>query len=536
MELKARLEQGISRYLYIGGVALFLVLTCNSSFFVQHSEIYPWVSHWGFNISVALLNTALIMLMMTVFNWLLPLRFVAILFLFISAGGSYFADTYGVVIDTGMLTNALQTNTSEALDLLNMGMLWHFFLLAVLPGIGVAYCPVKKTGTWDRPRQLVIMMTASPVVMTLMILTYSDSYANFFRQHKHIRYYANPLYPVYSAIRLTTQQWDQEGEHEYVPVSGNVHSLAFTQPRLTIMVVGETVRADHLSLNGYYHNTMPRMAAESRLVNFSNVTACGTSTAVSVPCMFSLYDRDEFDLDSASYTENVLDVLSKAGVSVLWRDNNSSSKGVADRLPFEDFRTDRTNPECDTECRDGGMLSGLDSVVQSAKGDVLVVLHQMGNHGPAYYKRYPAEFDVFQPACQTAELSRCTEEEINNAYDNALRYTDHFLGRVIDFLKLQQPEFAVSMLYVSDHGESLGENGLYLHGMPYTFAPKNQLKVPVLLWAADPSPIDLTHTKGLADNEISHDGVAPTLLLMFGVEAQLPEGHAMSRPFVALKP
>ena len=115
----------------------------------------------------------------------------------------------------------------------------------------------------------------------------------------------------------------------------------------------------------------------------------------------------------------------------------------------------------------------------------------MGNHGPAYFKRYPKEFEKFKPACQTAELSECSDEEIGNAYDNAILYTDYFLSQVVQLLKQNEQKFEASMLYISDHGESLGENNLYLHGMPYMLAPSEQTDVPVIVWAGKTSDIDI---------------------------------------------
>src|SRR5690606_4311384 len=163
------------------------------------------------------------------------------------------------------------------------------------------------------------------------------------------------------------------------------------------------------------------------------------------------------------------------GVNVVWRDNNSSSNGVADRVTFEDFKTSTTNPNCDSECRDIGMLDDFDKLVKPdahTKGsnkaspiarDTLILLHQMGNHGPAYFKRYPEAFEEFKPVCMTNELSKCDNQSVINGYDNAIRYTDYFLHNVIDTLKAYEQDYDVVMVYISDHGESLGENNIYLH-------------------------------------------------------------------------
>jgi lipid A ethanolaminephosphotransferase len=203
---------------------------------------------------------------------------------------------------------------------------------------------------------------------------------------------------------------------------------------------------------------------------------------------------------------------------VLWRDNNSSSKGVAERVAFEDFRSPEVNPECDIECRDVGMLNDLQAYIDAQDSDILIVLHQMGNHGPAYYKRYPSEFEKFTPTCKSEELSSCTDAEIGNSYDNAILYTDYFLSQVIALLKTNTPRFETAMLYIGDHGESLGENGLYLHGMPYMLAPVEQTAVPMIVWAGDSSDVDAGGSLAIKDGVNNHDGLAHTLLAMFEVD------------------
>ncbi|MDP5040476.1 MAG: sulfatase-like hydrolase/transferase, partial [Paraglaciecola sp.] len=229
------------------------------------------------------------------------------------------------------------------------------------------------------------------------------------------------------------------------------------------------------------------------VIIYPNISSCGTSTAISVPCMFSFSGRDDFDVDTSAKTENAFDVLAKAkgGLSVLWRDNNSDSKGVAIRQQIEDFRTSQNNTLCDDECRDVGMLVGLQEYIDQQAKDIFIVLHQMGSHGPAYFKRYPKAFEIYRPACQTAELSQCSDEEIINAYDNTIVYTDYFLSQVIALLKNNTEQFETSMIYVSDHGESMGENGIYLHGLPYSFAPDSQTKVPLVVWTDVNSDIDI---------------------------------------------
>ena len=288
--------------------------------------------------------------------------------------------------------------------------------------------------------------------------------------------------------------------------------------KLVILVIGETVRADHFGLNGYARQTTPQLS-EAGVVNFPDFLACGTSTAVSVPCMFSLAGST----GKVEGQENLLDVLQRAGVNVLWLDNNSDSKGVALRVPYRDFRSPDNNPQCDVECRDAGMLPSLQGYIDGLpEGDVFIVLHQMGNHGPAYYKRYPDGFEEYAPACRSNELSRCTREEVVNAYDNALRYTDDFLGKTVDLLQRNDERFATALFYVSDHGESLGEGGVYLHGLPKAIAPASQLHVPAVLWFGKSFyGVDRPALQARSQQRFSHDNLFHTMLGLLEIETAI---------------
>jgi lipid A ethanolaminephosphotransferase len=291
------------------------------------------------------------------------------------------------------------------------------------------------------------------------------------------------------------------------------------------MVVGEAARADHFSLNGYQRETNPTLQKE-HIINFEQMYSCGTATAESVPCMFSVYPRKAYSYKKGISTENVLDVLKHTGEgALLWRDNNSDSKGVALRIPYEDYRTPKTNTICtEGECRDIGMLEGLEDFIRKhPKKDILIILHQMGNHGPAYYKRYTKDFETYTPVCTTSQLEACSKEQITNAYDNALRYTDSFLTKTIDFLKQYDTERQTAMLYMADHGESLGENGIYLHGLPYFMAPDAQKHIGALFWFGEQwqNKAALSQLRNRHTAYFSHDNLFHTLLGAFNVKTNV---------------
>ncbi|OYZ83371.1 MAG: hypothetical protein B7Y03_09585 [Polaromonas sp. 24-62-144] len=305
-----------------------------------------------------------------------------------------------------------------------------------------------------------------------------------------------------------------------IPVAADAHLGASwsgrTKPVMFVMVVGETARAQNFSLNGYARNTNP-LLSKLDVINFSHATACGTSTEVSLPCMFSSFGRANYDEEKILSHESVLHVLARAGFKVLWRDNQSGCKGVCEGLAVDQLDKAGIEALCaEGQCFDEVLLSGMEGIARDATGNLFVVMHQLGSHGPAYFKRYPAAFKQFSPACENEDLRNCTVAEIVNAYDNSLLYTDFFLSKVIDFLTRSETKYDTAMLYVSDHGESLGDKGLYLHGMPYSIAPDVQKQVPFLVWL---SPgfrrsfgIDEACLRSRANEAVSHDNLFYSIL------------------------
>ena len=206
------------------------------------------------------------------------------------------------------------------------------------------------------------------------------------------------------------------------------------------------------------------------------------------------------------------------------------AKEVCDKAQLEDF-TNSANPKWCSEpgnCFDEILLDGLEQRLHdlpSKTKDVFLVLHLKGSHGPAYFKRYPKAFEKFLPTCQSNEFSACDETSIRNAYDNTIVYTDHVLAQLISLLKGQEHRFTTAMLYVSDHGESLGENGLFLHGMPYAFAPKEQTRIPMLAWLSpqftshEHWSVSCVHQQNAVSR--SHDNVYHTILGLLDIETNV---------------
>ncbi len=497
--------------------AIWIIATGNQAFFSLFSRAYPWqadnVLGW---LVVITLNTTLLVLFLGLLAWGRLAKPILIAILILAAVSGAFMDSYGVVLNDEMIRNAMHTNLAEVSDLINWRFVSYFVGLALLPAILVWRSTITPTG-WRHELVNRLKLIALLIFLLIIIATSASAFlASFARNNKAIRTYANPLYPIYSAAWLVNQKLKPATLSKSLQAIGQDAQISPQDKTrdLLVLVVGETARADHFGINGYARNTTPELQ-KANVISLSNVQACGTSTAYSVPCMFSSAGARRYTPEGAGHEENLLDVLRHAGVHVVWLDNNSSSLGVADRNEFIDFRKPENNPLCDEECRDEGMAISLQRIIDRyRKGDVVIVLHQMGNHGPAYFKRYPLALEQFSPACRNKDLAQCSREEIVNAYDNAIAYTDRFLGKVIDVLKQNDKNFETALFYFSDHGESLGENGIYLHGMPNAIAPKAQTHVPGVLWFG--STVDHRINQAIlrqqSGNAFSHDNIFHTVL------------------------
>ena len=475
--------------------------------------------------SLVLVVLAATVLLLGLFIWPRWLKPAGIALLLITASSSYFMSSYGIVIDPSMLTNVVQTDMGEALDLLSWPLVVTLALGAVLPGIWWWRQPVRTVGTGRlMAQQLGTGLLGLVVAIAMLWISFQDV-ASLMRNHKTLRYMINPFNTVYAVARVSVGRAAQ-AQQVLEPIGMDAHLTApgnsvDTSP-LIVLVVGETARAANFGLGGYTRDTTPllkQLQSEGDLVYFSNVSSCGTNTQTSVPCMFSPQGRETFD-GGDTHQENLLDVLQRAGLAVLWLDNQSGCKGVCDRVPHADTRNLNLPDICpDGECFDEAMLRALPDELarldpeRRARGTV-VVMHQMGSHGPAYYKRSPPALKLFQPECTSNALQECPPEQLQNAYDNSLRNTDHLLAETVRWLQtLQRP---TALVYVSDHGESLGEKGLYLHGMPYRMAPTEQTHVPMLAWASkalqQTQGLRLECLKGQAEQPWSHDNLFHTIL------------------------
>ncbi len=482
----------------------------------------------GFALSFYIFLVTLLNLMLNLMAVKYIFKPIAIFILISASFATYFMSSYGVMLDRSMIQNVLETDPSEVRDLLNINMLLYVTLLGLLPSflvykVEIAFQPLLR----EMAAKLICLLVSLAIIGGIAAILYQD-YASMFRNNRHIRHLVVPANYIYATSSLMSRQL-RAGKVVVKAIGEDAKLSDNWQNRekkaITVLILGETARAANFSLQGYERETNPKQK-EQGVLYFNNTYSCGTATAVSLPCMFSVYERDNYSDAKAKRTQGMLDVISHAGIKVLWRNNNSGCKGACDRVEFQDFSEQKIDELCNSkECFDEVLLYQLQDYLDKLDNNAVIVLHQKGSHGPAYYLRYPQEFNQFQPVCKTNQLQQCSREEIVNAYDNTILYTDYFIGQTIDLLKQNSEKFDTAMVYMSDHGESLGENGLYLHGMPYFVAPDEQKHVPFSLWLSpgfeQSFNIDKVCLRSKQSDELSHDNLFHSMLGIMEVESEV---------------
>lgn len=510
--------------------SLFFSIACNGLFWSSAlagrslAQTGTWLFAGGMFVAVTAIH--FILLCIALNRW--TVKPVLAVLITTTAIAAYYMSTFTVFLDTSMLRNVLRTDVKEASELFNPGMVPPLLLTAVLPLLVLLRVRVRRESLG---RALVIRILSLGVALLVgvgSLMAIFQDVAPLMRNNKELRYLITPANYLYSLARVLGE--DANAASKPRQQIGLDAALAAswqqrTKPALFVIVVGETARAANWGLSGYARQTTPELAALD-VINFSKATSCGTNTEVSVPCLFSLYGRRHYNEDKIRNSESLLNILDRAGMKVIWRDNQSGCKGVCAGVEEQKLGDSKVPELCDGErCLDEILLHGLDGLLADSKGNLVLVLHQLGNHGPAYFKRYPPAFRKFEPVCETADLAKCSREAVVNTYDNALFYTDHMLAQTIAFLKKQEEKFDTAMIYLSDHGESLGENGLYLHGVPYSIAPKVQTEIPMVMWFspdyAASFSLDLDCLRQRATQPAAHDNLFHSVLGLLDVKTSV---------------
>ena len=471
-------------------VAAYFVAVLNTAFWrrlfgaVQPDTPYEWL-FLGIVAIVLWLLTSLMFGALAIDYLFKPIAIVTIL---VSAAAQYFMAEYGTVIDAGMIINVLQTDRAEAGDLTTHRFMLHLTALGLIPSLLLGITRLKRRPILQELRYKLISGCATAVICAGLAYPFMMNLTSVFREHSILKHEVLPFNIIDSLHRAWTMHRRREVPKSIMTFGidakrGPTWGLRGSKS-VTVLVVGETARAQSFSLNGYHRDTNPQLQSINEVVSFTDVASCGTATAQSLPCMFSGVGQAYSRTTIATEQEGLLDVLKRAGLSVWWRDNQSGCKGVCARVPTESVMTPEPRKFYELAISyDDKLLAGLQDWIDRLDGHGVIVLHMMGSHGPSYYKRYPPAHERFAPACWEAQFSRCNRDEIVNAYDNSILYSDHVLSELIKILAgNDRGGTPTAMIYVSDHGESLGENGFYLHGMPYALAPIEQKRVPWVWW------------------------------------------------------
>lgn len=457
---------------------------------------------------VAFVTTLILSLLSLVSQRLL--KPACMLFALCNAFALYFVETYRVVLDKSMMGNVFNTNFAEASSFFHPKLLVYLLVLGVLPCWFLSKVQIQRTGLLRRAIFLFLVL----LIGVGWLYASSKTWLWIDKNARRLGGMIMPWSYVVNASRHYADHLSTSREQTLLPAA----SFVANEKTIVFLVIGESARAQNFSLYGYRRPTNP-LLAESGVVALPRSRACATYTTASLLCILSHIDPSrQF---SQSY-EPLPSYLQRHGIDVIWRTNNWGEPPlkVQTYQRAEDLRRECQGDTCGY---DEVLLHALDQRIRSSTREkIFVVLHQSGSHGPSYYTKYPKQFEVFQPVCKSVELHQCTNEELVNAYDNSILYTDHFLHRAIGLLKAF-PKAATMLMYVSDHGESLGEYGLYLHGTPYSIAPDVQKDIPFLVWMSD----TFKHKKGVSMAQLvqqtshSHENVFHSVMGAFDMRSEI---------------
>lgn len=462
---------------------------------------------------------------------------------------SYNSWVYGVIFDRDMIQNIVNTNVAEAKSYTS----WRSILVFIIGGI-LPCVILWKTKLYYPPFFKSMLQRIGTIVLFLaitlgLVLSHFQNFAFISRNNHSLRYEFQPIGYISAAQSWVRNTYFNE-PLPYVNLTKNAvrNATPSDKPGVAFLVVGETARAANYSVLGYGRATNEWTQRE-RMIAFKNVMSCGTATAYSVPCMFSNLGRDDYSSAKAQSRDNILDIMQHVGIDVLWLDNDGGCQGVCKNIKTIDVSLEaKTNKQlCNGEtCHDEIFLNYAQELLKNINKDTLVVFHIMGSHGPRYYERYPEKFRRYTPDCNRPDVENCTTEEVINAYDNTILYTDYVVYQLIEILEQYRDKYDTSLMYISDHGESLGENGLYLHGTPYALAPKEQTEIPWMFWIDDQTARRLNLDKECLAKEnfhgqLSHDNLFHSLLGLMQIDT--PEylsdrdifAKCMPRPFPVSK-
>ncbi len=527
---QGRKRRGIHYLLLVAILAAFFCSISNVALWrhvyqiISSSPNLPFLFVVTVPIAIFLLLYAIFLIL---FSWKYVLKPAFVLLLLSGAMATYAAWSYGVIFDSGMITNFVETNVAEATSYLSFTSVAAFVTLGVIPTLLLLKVKVYYPKFLSSQLQRVGAIGGSLALALALILPFYQQYSFVGRNNHSLSKEILPTSYVWYSYRHVKDKYFTE-PLKYVRLGGDAQIASTTdKPKLLFLVIGETARAQNFSHNGYNRPTNRFTAMEPMM--FYDIASCGTYTAYSLPCMFGNLKRSGFNTREGAIGEvrdGILQVLQKSGVQVTWLENDGGCKGVCKNIKTLEIDPKRESKQyCNGDtCFDEVMLSYADQLSQNVTQDTVIAFHIIGSHGPRYYERYPERFRKYTPDCNRPDVENCTLEEVVNAYDNTIAYTDYVIYQLIEILEKRFDTNDPMLIYLSDHGESLGENNMFLHAAPYAIAPEQQTRVPMQVWLPTPSANDMRVSLSCMQDlskkkSFSHDNLFHTLMGMMQVRS-----------------
>lgn len=485
----------------------FSLLMSGLTLIFFHYPFFQFVTenldYTNFSGAFMLISLVIVMVLANAFTYYLLMfisrrlgKFLLSLTFILSALALYFVNTYQVIIDESMVGNVLNTNYEESSSFFSLKLVLYVLFLGIFPSVFIWKTSIQK----PQLKKFLSTIGLSLGFMLVMAFANATNWLWIDKNSKQLGGLAMPWsYSVNTALYYIHQQ--QKNRKEILLPDAKIKNQ---DKSVVVLVIGESARSQNFSLYGYAKNTNPLLSQTENLYHFP-ASSCATYTTAGVKCMLEHENTNDL-------YEILPNYLYRNDVEVIWRTTNSGEPPLhIEHYQNKDFLKQQCKEKnCDY---DEVLLTNLkEQILASKKNKILIILHTGTSHGPTYNKKYPKDFEYFTPVCQSVELANCTQEELMNAYDNTIVYTDYLLHRVINNLK-ELEGYKSAMFFVSDHGESLGEKNLYMHGLPMNLAPKEQYEIPFIVWVSD-------HTKTVKSNErLSQHHVFHSILNFLSIES-----------------
>jgi lipid A ethanolaminephosphotransferase len=417
-----------------------------------------------------------------------------------------------------MLINILETNTGEVRELIDVVLVLYIIFFGILPSLLVGNY-INIIYYVNPPAKLKFVGVNAAVTALVILICVKDAriYEFLKKDNRYTVNYFIPLNYLGNGLAAIIMKIKNNLPQKIIEIDVERKEIKTKKKSLVVFILGESARSQNFSLNGYGRDTN-KFLEKYNVISFKNVQSCGVSTANSVPCIFSHLSRSNFSLEEARKYENLLDIFKKIGYEVSWSSNNGGCKKVCNRVGY------RSTVGISKYRLDEALTTNFKREIKRLKNkNSFVVLNQIGSH-EMHSKRYPKEFEEFKPTCRTT-IDKCKYKERLNSYDNTILYSSYNISQILKILTEElSNDFDTMLVYVSDHGEGLGEDGIWLHGMPYDKANDYVKKVPLLFWFSngfkETYGLDELCLRNKIDNRLSHDNLFHSLLGLFFLESR----------------